>query len=74
VGELRSSLDLHQGGPFAANLDDLCEYMSRQLAAANLHNRVATLDEVAHLLREVRTAWVMVPREARFARAAAITE
>jgi flagellar protein FliS len=74
VGELRSSLDLHEGGPFAANLDDLCEYMSRQLVAANLQNRVATLDEVAHLLREVRTAWVMVPPEARSAHAAAIGE
>jgi flagellin-specific chaperone FliS len=33
--------------------------MSRQLVAANLQNRVATLDEVADLLREVRTAWGM---------------
>jgi flagellar protein FliS len=74
VGELRSSLDVHEGGPFAANLDDLCEYMSRKLVAANLQNRVATLDEVAHLLREVRTAWVMVPPEARSAQAAAIRE
>lgn len=74
VGELRSSLDVHEGGPFAANLDDLCEYMSRQLVAANLQNRVATLDEVADLLREVRTAWVMVPPEARFAHVAAIRD
>jgi flagellar secretion chaperone FliS len=65
VGELRSSLDLHEGGPFAANLDDLCEYMGRQLLAANRHNRVETLDEVSDLLREVRTAWVMMPVEAR---------
>jgi flagellar secretion chaperone FliS len=72
VGELRSSLDVHGGGPFAVNLDDLCDYMSRQLVAANLQNRVATLDEVSHLLREVRTAWVMMPLEARITRADAI--
>lgn len=70
VGELRSSLDVREGGPFAANLDDLCEYMSRQLVAA----RVATLDEVSHLLREVRTAWVMVPPEVHTARAAVTRE
>src|SRR5690348_5455958 len=40
VGELRSSLDLHTGGPHAANLDDLCDYMSRQLVAANAQDRV----------------------------------
>ena len=60
VGQLRSNLNLRDGGPFAANLDDLCEYMSRQLVAANLQNRSATLDEVADLLREIRkNAWMV---------------
>jgi len=74
VGELRSSLDMSNGGPYAANLDDMCDYMSRKLVAANLQNHVATLDEVSHLLREVRVAWVMVPLEARSAHAPAIRE
>ena len=60
VGELRSTLDVRAGGPLAVNLDDLCDYMSRQLVAANLQNRVATLDEVADLLREIRIAWGMM--------------
>ena len=60
VGELRSTLDVRAGGPYTANLDDLCDYMSRQLVAANLQNQVATLDEVADLLRQVRTAWGMM--------------
>jgi flagellar protein FliS len=60
VGALRSTLDVRAGGPLAVNLDDLCDYMSRQLVAANLQNRVAALDEVADLLREVRTAWGMM--------------
>ena len=60
VAELRSTLNVRDGGPFAANLDDLCEYMSRQLVAANLENHVATLDEVADLLREIRkNAWMV---------------
>jgi flagellar protein FliS len=66
VGQLRSTLNVRDGGPFAANLDDLCEYMSRQLVAANLQDRLcsphgtATLDEVADLLREIRkNSWMV---------------
>ena len=60
VGQLRSTLNVREGGPFAANLDDLCEYMSRRLVAANLQNQVTTLDEVADLLREIRkNAWMV---------------
>jgi flagellar protein FliS len=72
VGQLRSTLNVRDGGPFAANLDDLFEYMSRQLVAANLQNRLcsphgpcspqgpATLDEVADLLREIRkNSWMV---------------
>jgi flagellar secretion chaperone FliS len=60
VGELRSTLNVRAGGPYAANLDDLCDYMSRQLVVASLQNHAAALDEVAALLREVRTAWGMM--------------
>jgi flagellar secretion chaperone FliS len=74
VGELRSSLNVRGGDPLAANMCDLCDYLCRQLAAANLQNRVATLDEVSHLLREARIAWVMLPSEARVTHAAGIRE
>jgi len=65
VDELRCSLDLNNGGPIAANLDDLYDYMCRQLIKANLNNRIATLDEVSHLLGEIRSAWIALPAEAR---------
>jgi flagellar secretion chaperone FliS len=65
VDELRVSLDLKAGGPIAANLDDLYDYMCRQLMKANLTNRVETLDEVSHLLAEIRSAWIALPAEAR---------
>ena len=74
VGELRSSLNVRGGDPLAVNMSDLCDYMCRQLAAANLQNRIATLDEVSHLLREARIAWVMLPPEARVTHAAAARE
>ena len=72
VDELKNSLDLKGGGVIAANLDDLYDYMSRQLISANLQNKVETLDEVTHLLREIRSAWVLLPPEARTPRAPAI--
>ena len=65
IDELRVSLDLKAGGPIAANLDDLYDYMCRQLIKANLNNRVETLDEVSHLLNEIRSAWIALPAEAR---------
>jgi flagellar protein FliS len=57
VENLRSNLDVCRGGPLVVNLDDVYGYMSRQLVSANLQDRVATLDEVSDLLREVRSAW-----------------
>jgi flagellar secretion chaperone FliS len=74
VGELRSSLNVRGGDPLAANMSDLCDYLCRQLAAANLQNRVATLDEVSHLLREAQIAWVMLPPKARLTHAAVTRE
>jgi flagellar protein FliS len=57
VGELRSSLDLREGGPLAAHLDDLCDYVARQLQSADRQNRPELLDQVSDLLREVRCVW-----------------
>ena len=57
VGGLREGLDLEKGGEVAANLDRLYEYMITRLFEANLHNTVAPLDEVAALLRNVKSGW-----------------
>lgn len=68
IDELRASLDLQRGGTIAANLEDLYDYLCRQLVKANLQNRLETLDEVAHLLAEIRGAWHALPQEARATR------
>ena len=65
IGGLRSSLDLKAGGAVAENLDNLYEYIERQLVLANLKNEVATLDEVSGLLKEIKMAWESIPFEAR---------
>ena len=62
---LRMSLNLEQGGEIAANLDDLYDYMQRQLVRANSHNDMAILDEVKVLVEEIKQAWVLIPAELR---------
>lgn len=57
VGGLREGLDLQQGGELAANLDSLYHYMVSRLLEANAKNEVAPLDEVADLLRNVKSGW-----------------
>lgn len=57
VGGLRQGLDMEKGGELAANLDRLYEYMTTRLMEANLKNDPAILEEVAELLREVKTGW-----------------
>ena len=57
IGGLRSSLDMEAGGEIAVNLDNLYEYMERQLIKANLENDTTLLDEVVILLREIKAAW-----------------
>lgn len=70
VSELSASLDLQRGGALAANLHDLYDYIQRQLLRANAENRAASLDEVAALLAEIRSAWAAVPLAVRSAPAA----
>jgi flagellar protein FliS len=64
LDELRAGLDLAAGGTIAIHLDDLYDYMARQLVKANLQQRPEIIDEIAHLLREIRTAWIALPAQA----------
>lgn len=57
IGGLREGLDLQQGGELAANLDSLYQYMVARLLEANVKNEAAPLDEVAGLLRNVKSGW-----------------
>ncbi len=59
--ELRASLNMEAGGEIAANMADLYDYASKQLLRANLQNKPELLDEVANLLRQIRSAWIQIP-------------
>ncbi len=60
---LTTSLDLDAGGSIAQNLFDLYDYMKRRLLEANMTNDPAALDEVAGLLREIKSAWDAIAPE-----------
>lgn len=57
IGGLRAGLDLQQGGELASNLDRLYEYMTSRLLEANVKNQAEYLEEVAGLLRNVKSGW-----------------
>lgn len=54
---LRSGLNREQGGAIADNLEALYLYLQERLLVANLESRAEVLDEVADLLRPIRSAW-----------------
>jgi len=62
-GGLKASLDVEAGGALAKRLADLYDYMISRLLAANLHNDTTLLDEVAHLLEELRSAWAQIGQQ-----------
>ena len=62
IGGLRDSLDFEEGSEIAANLDSLYEYMIRRLTEANMQNDVERLDEVTSLMKEIKSAWDVMPQ------------
>jgi flagellar secretion chaperone FliS len=65
VDLLRNSLNLQAGGALASNLDNLYEYMCRQLLQATVDNNVQLLDEVNKLLQGLRDSWQQIPLAVR---------
>lgn len=65
VAELRGSLNLAEGGDLAQNLNNLYDYMARQLLMANAQNDAALVVEVLALLNEIRGAWMAIGPEVR---------
>lgn len=60
IGGLRDGLNLQEGGELAANLDGLYQYMTGRLLEASAKNDAAPLDEVASLLRTVKSGWDVI--------------
>ncbi len=63
IAHLQFSLELEKGGEVAENLYRLYDYMNRQVFAASRNNDPAKLEEVASLIREIKSAWDEMPEE-----------
>ncbi len=57
VSELQSTLNIEEGGPVAASLDDLYRYANRRLLDAAMRNDVKAIDEVRKVFEVLRDAW-----------------
>ncbi|HTY93968.1 MAG TPA: flagellar protein FliS [Steroidobacteraceae bacterium] len=62
---LRDNVDVLGGDPLAANLAELYDYAGQRVGLAASGRCRAPLDEVWHLLVEVRAAWFALPAAAR---------
>jgi len=58
---LRASLDMNAGGDISANLESMYEYMTNRLLEANMNDDADILDEVADLMRKIKSGWDEIP-------------
>ena len=63
INGLQASLNHKADQRLSGNFDALYDYMMRRLLEANLHNDGERLDEVAGLLRELKSAWDAIADE-----------
>lgn len=63
VISLRTCLSMEDGGEIATNLDSLYDYMIRQISKANSENIDDPIDDVIYILREIKSAWDLIPSQ-----------
>jgi len=61
IGSLRSNLDMENAKEVSDNYDTLYRYINRKLLEASAKNDVEILDEVATLVKELRSGWLLIP-------------
>lgn len=67
---LRASLNHEPNAELSGNFDALYDYMARRLLEANLKDDIDATDEVAGLMREIKSAWDLIGEELVSAEAA----
>lgn len=70
VAELQVSLDLERGGEIAANLNQIYDYIYRQLVDANVNTLPDKVKESLKLIGELKEAWTEVLKSETQQRAA----
>jgi len=65
IESLRASLDFKASAEISQNLHDLYTYMLDRLVEATVARDSVIIEEVADIFREIKSAWDMLPPEAR---------
>lgn len=65
IDNLRASLDHSVDAALSGRLSDLYDYMERRLLESGARVDEAGLDEVAGLLREIKSGWDAIPESQR---------
>ena len=60
ISGLQASLNHKPDPRLSSNFDALYDYMSRRLVESNLKNDIDGLNEVADLMREIKSAWDVI--------------
>jgi flagellar secretion chaperone FliS len=63
VSGLRDALNIEVGGEMAQNLDDLYDYMQRQLLQSNLKDDENIIEEVIDLIKTIKSGWDAITHE-----------
>lgn len=61
ITQLRSVVAAEGNGGFGANLRSLYDYMLRRLPAASLEDDNTPIEDVASLMRTIKSAWESLP-------------
>lgn len=62
INSLNESLDFSEGAAVTNNLGGLYDYMVTRIVDATIDNDIAPIDEVIHLLSEIKSAWDSIPQ------------
>ncbi|MCF2859361.1 flagellar export chaperone FliS [Pseudoalteromonas sp. SMS1] len=65
IEALRGCLDFEVGGEVTENLYALYSYMIDRLLDATIQNDPEMVQEVSHLLKEIKSAWDAIPQDVR---------
>lgn len=60
IWELRRTLDFEQGGEIAPSLDNMYDFLIRQLIEANVHKNVKNIRSSISLVQELKETWEQI--------------
>lgn len=65
ISELQESLNVHQGGEIATQLEQLYGFVIQNLIKANIKGDKTAVDQALHVLENLRGAWREVMQDAQ---------